>query len=439
MRRPFSLAPRLSGEQRYLILENKVRIFEDMVHQDDKFAHDGGECDFGGFACRAEALVKLFEMTVGSSRHESRHVEGASNGRSSAPNGPAAMPLAAFSGMRSQTCQGGGLAAVKGSQFGQFSQHAQGGNGADASDGFELLDAFIEGRGVGAQFAELVFNLFQIAFQPTHEALSLPTQGRQSESFSLLTLCDQEVEQLHPATDQFGELLFQLGARRGGFGLQDPTIFSEEGRIDMIGLGALAGGTGEVPDPGGVQDTDRNVGLLQCGDDLAFVAAGGFTGDVNGVVTLEEFHEPPVGGRSVGQVMKTTGQMELQVLLGNIQARINSGHSVLAHSCKYELASTGRSINGSSLGHRDGRLLLPADLAKSQCQRVTNSPAPLSCRLQAAGQLPLPKPLFQDKRRGNLRYKRAGVRAGFIFLSGIVLKGFYQVKFVLPTQGSGPG
>jgi hypothetical protein len=108
--------------------------------------------------------------------------------------------------------------------------------------------------------------------------------------------------------------------------------------------------------------------------------------------------------------MNAIRQMKLQVLLGNIQATINSGHSVLAHSCKYELAVEGRSINGSSLGHRDGRLMLPADLAKSQCQRASNSSAPLSCRLQAAGQFPLTKSSFQDKVRGNRRYKRAGVR-----------------------------
>jgi hypothetical protein len=32
-------------EQRYLILECKVWIFEDAVHEDNEFAHDGGEGD----------------------------------------------------------------------------------------------------------------------------------------------------------------------------------------------------------------------------------------------------------------------------------------------------------------------------------------------------------------------------------------------------------
>ena len=149
---------------------------------------------------------------------------------------------------------------------------------------------------------------------------------------------------------------------------------------------------------------------MESGDEFPFITAGGFTNYLTDRVGLKQFEELAVARRGIGQVMDTSFQMELQVLLGNIQARINSGHSVLAPSCKYELAVVGRSINGSSLGHRDGRLMLPAGLAKSQHQRASNSSAPLSCRLQAAGQFPLTKSSFQDKDRGNRRYKRAGVR-----------------------------
>ena len=52
-------------EQRYLILECKVRIFEDVVHKDDEFAHDGSKRSFGGFACGAQPLIKRFELAVG--------------------------------------------------------------------------------------------------------------------------------------------------------------------------------------------------------------------------------------------------------------------------------------------------------------------------------------------------------------------------------------
>jgi len=51
-------------EQRYLILECKVRVFKDVVHQDNEFAHDGSERNFGGFSGCAQPLIKLFELTV---------------------------------------------------------------------------------------------------------------------------------------------------------------------------------------------------------------------------------------------------------------------------------------------------------------------------------------------------------------------------------------
>jgi len=145
---------------------------------------------------------------------------------------------------------------------------------------------------------------------------------------------------------------------------------------------------------------------MQCRDDVAFVTAGGFADDVNAGLGGQEFQYPAMTGGSVRQVVDPTGEVELQVKLGNVQAGMDSSHSVLALSCKCELALVGRSINGSSLGHRHERLRLPAHLVSDQCQRVTNSSAPLSCRLQAAGQSHLPMPMLPDKVRRKFRYKR---------------------------------
>ena len=97
-----------------------------------------------------------------------------------------------------------------------------------------------------------------------------------------------------------------------------------------------------------------------------------------------------------------------------IQARVDSGHSVLAPSCKYELALVGRSINGSSLGHGHARfrLLTHTPLAR-RCQRVTNSSAPLPSGLQAGRQSHLPMSLLPDKVRRKFRYKRVGALEEF--------------------------
>ena len=128
-----------------------------------------------------------------------------------------------------------------------------------------------------------------------------------------------------------------------------------------------------------------------------------------------------------------TGEVKLQVKLGNIQARIDSGHSVLALSCKCEQALVGRSINGSSLGHRHEWLRLPTHLAINQCQRITNSFAPLSCRLQAAGQSHLPKPLLIDKVRRKFRYKRARERCRSNKFASIRV-----IRVKVPVLKSGP-
>ena len=301
---------------------------------------------------------------------------------------------------------------VERAQFGQFGQHAQGGDRADTGDGFEFLRSLVERGNLRAQGFELFFDLFQIPFQSADQALRLTTQGRQCETFDLLALADEDFQDLHPATDQFGQLLFLFGAGRGGVGLQGLAVGGENSGINVIGLGALAGGAGEVPDAGGVQDADGHIGFMQGRDDVTFVAAGGFADDVSAGLAGQEFQQSAMTGGGVGQVVDATGEVELQVKLGNIQARVDSSHSVLAHSCKCELALVGRSINGSSLGHRHKRLRLPAHLVTDQCQKVTISSAPLPSGLQAGRQSHLPMALLTDKVRGKFRYKGARVREG---------------------------
>ena len=117
-----------------------------MVHEDDEFAHDGGEGNFGGFAGGAQPLVKLFELAIGMGGDECGHVERTADRCASTADAAASVPLAAFARMRGQSGQGGGLAAVERAQFGQFGQHAQGGDRADAGDGFEFLHAGIQCR-----------------------------------------------------------------------------------------------------------------------------------------------------------------------------------------------------------------------------------------------------------------------------------------------------
>jgi hypothetical protein len=52
-----------------------------MVDQDNEFSHDGGERDFGRFACRAQALVELAQGPIGTGGRQRGHVESAAHRR----------------------------------------------------------------------------------------------------------------------------------------------------------------------------------------------------------------------------------------------------------------------------------------------------------------------------------------------------------------------
>ncbi len=88
-----------------------------MVHEDNEFAHDGGECNFGGFSGSAQPLIKLFELTVGMGGHQCGHVEGASDGSATATDAAASVPLTTFAWVGSQSGQGCGLATIERAQF----------------------------------------------------------------------------------------------------------------------------------------------------------------------------------------------------------------------------------------------------------------------------------------------------------------------------------
>lgn len=121
----------------------------------------------------------------------------------------------------------------------------------------------------------------QIALEPAPEALGLVRRlpDWHGESFGLLPLADEDFQHLHPAANQFGQLLFEFGARCRGFGLQGLAVGGQDGSINVIGLGALAGGAREVADAVRQLPDDGHAGFMQCRDNVAFVTAGGFADD----------------------------------------------------------------------------------------------------------------------------------------------------------------
>jgi len=334
-------------------------MFEDMVHEDDEFSHNGGKSDFGGFAGLSQTPIEGVQDGIGSGGGQSGHVKGTTQGRASPSDGTAALPFSALPWVGCDAGQGSGLSAIERAQFGQFGQDTQGGGGTDAGDRFQALETFLQNRGLFAQLAQEGLDLSQITFQSADQALRLAAQSRDLQTISLLALSDQQFEQLDSSTDQFGQVLIQRRAGHGGLRPQRHAVVGKHSGIDPVGLGALALSPGEMAKAGRVKDAQGNSCLMQCGDHLSFIATGGFTDDLDCRVRCQQFEQLAVAGSGIRQVVETTGQMELEVRLGDIQASVDNSRSVRAHSCKYELAAVGRSINGSSCGHVTQEALAP--------------------------------------------------------------------------------
>lgn len=244
-------------------------MLEDGVQQDDAFSHARGAGDLGGLARRPPPLIECLALAAGRGRDERGQVAGA-------PHRGAPAPAAAAAWRR-----------LSGPSSGRSARPPKAVRvPPPPGAGFELLHAFSQRRRLRAQGFELGFAGFPLPFHAAHAAGGLATQGRQAEAFGLLPLGPEDFHYLPPAADQFGQRLFRGGA---------------EGRIEVIGLGPLAGGAGEVPDPSGIQDADGHTRFMPRRDDRPFVTAGGFTDDVNAGLSDQEFPPPAMAGGGGGR------------------------------------------------------------------------------------------------------------------------------------------
>src|ERR1035437_7503183 len=99
--------------QRGSVCKGKVWIFEHMIHQDDPFPHDGGECDLRGFAGRDQPVVKRFEQVIAPTGRQRGHVEGAAQFGPTTTDAAFAGPLPAVAVIRAKAGQRGGLLSVE--------------------------------------------------------------------------------------------------------------------------------------------------------------------------------------------------------------------------------------------------------------------------------------------------------------------------------------
>jgi hypothetical protein len=119
--------------------------------------------------------------------------------------------------------------------------------------------------------------------------------------------------------------------------LERRAVFGQHGGVNGIGLGALALGTGEVPDATGFDDADVDARGVENAHDGLFVAAGGFANEVRVGMRPQAFEQLGVTFGVIGHDMKTACEMKLQRELGNVQADVEDVSVVLTHTCGYEL------------------------------------------------------------------------------------------------------
>lgn len=148
------------------------------------------------------------------------------------------------------------------------------------------------------------------------------------------------------APDQFDELLApvdqrgqggDLGRRRErGCRLEQGADPGQGRGIEAIVLGHVAEPLGELAGAAGMQDANRQAGLAQGGDDAAFVAAGGFADDLDGLRM-----SPKTGaerGTAAGVVVEgevRAGQRADERGFVDIQAKVDGGrrHGVWRCGC----------------------------------------------------------------------------------------------------------
>ena len=132
------------------VLAGKVEVwvFQEAVHEDDEFAHDGSEGDFRWFSGGAEPGIKGFEDVVMADGAQGGHVKRLPDGTAPATDATEAGLMAAVTIVRGDPSQGRSGLVGESAQFWHFGQQSGRHHRADARDG-------VQPAGFGGQFRVL--------------------------------------------------------------------------------------------------------------------------------------------------------------------------------------------------------------------------------------------------------------------------------------------
>jgi len=105
---------------------------------------------------------------------------------------------------------------------------------------------------------------------------------------SAVGLGDEGPLELAAALDQGREAFGQRAGLLGGTRADSRAELGDDCRVDGVGLGPPAAGAGVMPDASGLDDAGGNAGRPKGTDRALFVAARGFTDEVDGGMFLKE-------------------------------------------------------------------------------------------------------------------------------------------------------
>lgn len=302
---------------------------EERVEEDEEFASDGDEGDFGGFTSEAETLIEGFEVVVVAGGDESSLVEEAAGGSAAAGDVFVARASAAVVDDGGDAGELGNGAWGEAAELGQVGEQAGGDAQADAGDQAEGLDLVVEQRRFGLQeLGDARIEFQQALLQPAALGvqllayLGIPQRG--GEELGVEQALDVVFAQLDPVA--------QPGMRRvnfrRGLELRFEGIAAQQLGVDRIGLLQPAQAQGKVPDPPRIEQADGDAQGMGGGEEEPFVAAARFTDQIEaGMERAQALELACNNGGLVGDLASglPAGTGELQGRFADIAGDIGGG------------------------------------------------------------------------------------------------------------------
>ena len=206
------------------------------------------------------------------------------------------------------------LSAGQRAQLGQRRQEQPGRPPAHALNVRQPLHLGGQERVGFFQRGDLFFQLLQMTAQRGGQAPGFLDHERVVVVFAAVLLLRDQRQQFLPARDQTGQPLPGRREGDGGRGLENPSVFSQHGRVQGVRLGQKTFGAREVTGLARIDQRDRHPGRMERRQQSVFMAAGGFADEVDRTDDLlHRGQEGTVPGRVVGKGALNERGMRTQI------------------------------------------------------------------------------------------------------------------------------